>query len=57
MKLPDLNRVNVSGISTMGLLGITLIVLIAIDKISAWWMILAVICVLSAIGTENKHKH
>jgi hypothetical protein len=54
MKLPEYNRVSVRGLSTIGLLGVALVVLISIEQISVWWMVLAVICILSGIGAENK---
>lgn len=54
MKFPEFNKVTVSGPSTVGLLGIALVVLASLGEISAWWLILAVFCVLSGIGAENK---
>jgi hypothetical protein len=54
MKLPEFTTVTINGPSTVGLLGITLVVLISLAKISPWWMILAVSCILSGIGTENR---
>ena len=58
MKLPEFNNVTVKGgLTTIGLLGITLTVLVALDKISAWWLVLSVFCILSGIGMEsNKSK-
>ncbi len=58
MKLPEFNNVTVKGgLTTIGLLGITLTVLVALDKISEWWLVLSVFCILSGIGMEsNKNK-
>ncbi len=58
MKLPEFNNVTVtSGLTTIGLLGITLTVLVALEKISVWWIILSVFCILAGIGMEsNKQK-
>jgi hypothetical protein len=61
MKLPEFNNVTITGgLTTIGLLGVTLTVLVALDKISAWWLILSVFCILSGIGMEsnknNKNK-
>ena len=58
MKLPEFNNVTVKGgLTTIGLLGVALTVLVALDKISAWWLILSVFCILSGIGMEsNKNK-
>jgi hypothetical protein len=49
MKFPE----NKTGISTSGALGITLVVLISTGFISSWWMILAVLCIFSGIGSES----
>lgn len=56
MKFPEFTKISVGGPSTIGLLGIALVVLISIGEISAWWMILAVFCILSGIGAENSKK-
>lgn len=58
MKLPEFNNVTVKGgLTTIGLLGITLTVLVALDKINEWWLVLSVFCILSGIGMEsNKNK-
>lgn len=49
MKIPQAR----SGITTTGALGISLIVLVATNFISAWWLMLAVPLVLSAQGSES----
>jgi hypothetical protein len=46
-------NVVVNFICTAGLLGITLVILIALGKISVWWALLAAPCVLVSIGNEN----
>jgi hypothetical protein len=58
MKLPEFNNVTVKGgLTTIGLLGVSLTVLVALDQISAWWLILSIFCILSGIGMEsNKNK-
>jgi hypothetical protein len=58
MKLPEFNNVTVTGgLTTIGLLGVSLTVLVALGKISAWWIILSAFCILSGIGMEsNKNK-
>jgi hypothetical protein len=58
MKLPEFNNVTVKGgLTTIGLLGVSLTVLVALDQISAWWLILSTFCILSGIGMEsNKNK-
>jgi hypothetical protein len=58
MKLPEFNNITVTGgLTTIGLLGVSLTVLVALDKISAWWILLSAFCILSGIGMEsNKRK-
>jgi hypothetical protein len=54
MKLPEFNNINVSGgLTTIGLLGVSLTVLVALDKISAWWLVLSVLCILTGVGMES----
>lgn len=44
-----------SGIGTMGLTGVTLMVLHVTDHITGWaWPLLYVMLILSAIGQENR---
>jgi hypothetical protein len=58
MKLPEFNNVTVTGgLTTIGLLGISLTVLVALEQISAWWLILSILCILAGVGMEsNKNK-
>jgi hypothetical protein len=58
MKLPEFNNVTVTGgLTTIGLLGISLTVLVALEKISVWWLALSILCILAGIGMEsNKSK-
>jgi hypothetical protein len=58
MKLPEFNNVTVTGgLTTIGLLGVSLTVLVALDHISAWWLILSIFCIITGIGMEsNKNK-
>lgn len=58
MKLPEFNNVTVTGgLTTIGLLGVSLTVLVALDKISAWWLVLSIFCIITGIGMEsNKNK-
>jgi hypothetical protein len=54
MKLPEFNNITVSGgLTTIGLLGVSLTVLVALDKISEWWLILSVLCILMGVGMES----
>lgn len=54
MKLPEFNNVSISGgLTTIGLLGVSLTVLVAIEEISAWWLILSVFCILTGMGMES----
>jgi 1,4-dihydroxy-2-naphthoate octaprenyltransferase len=54
MKLPEFNNITVSGgLTTIGLLGVSLTVLVALDKISEWWLILSVLCILIGVGMES----
>jgi hypothetical protein len=57
MKFPETQKTTVNivinAVGTAGLLGIVLVVLIALGKISAWWSILAVAGVLSGMGREH----
>ncbi len=54
MKLPEFNNVSVSGgISTVGLVGVSLMVLVAIEQISVWWLVLSVFCILAGMGMES----
>lgn len=58
MKLPDLNRVDVTarlhGLSTAGITGNILLVAVIWGQISAWWLILAVLLILSGTGIESR---
>lgn len=51
MKFPDKSP---SGIGTMGLLGITLLILVSTGQISNLWMIASVFFIMAGIGSENK---
>ena len=45
---------------TTGLLGIVLVVLITLGYLNPWWNLLAVICVMHAVGQEvsaSKKSH
>jgi hypothetical protein len=50
MKLPTAGR----GLTTAGLLGITLVVLASLEILSSWWLLIAVPLIISAIGIEGK---
>lgn len=58
MKLPEFNNVTVTGgLTTIGLLGISLMVLVALEQISAWWLVLSILCIMAGVGMEsNKNK-
>jgi len=58
MKLPEFNNVTVQGgLTTIGLLGVSLTVLVALGQINPWWLVLSTTCILSGIGMEsNKRK-
>lgn len=58
MKLPEFNNVTVTGgLTTVGLLGVSLTVLVALGHISAWWLTLSIFCIITGIGMEsNKNK-
>jgi hypothetical protein len=57
LKLPEFNNVTVTGgLTTIGLLGVSLTVLVALDKITAWWLILSVFCIIAGIGMESNKK-
>lgn len=49
MKIPNKK----TGISTMGALGITIIILCATGFISYWWLIAGAFFVLAGIGQES----
>lgn len=56
MKLPEFNNYNVTvngGLTTVGLLGVSLTVLVALGEISIWWLVPSVLCVLTGIGMES----
>lgn len=40
------------GAGTLGLLGITILVLVSIEAISAWWMMASVFFIAAGIGDE-----
>jgi uncharacterized membrane protein YccF (DUF307 family) len=50
MKIPS----NKTGITTLGATGITLLAGVIWTDLSAWWLALAVLLILSAVGQENK---
>lgn len=58
MKLPEFNNVTVTGgLTTIGLLGVSLMVLVALEQISAWWLVLSILCIMAGVGMEsNKNK-
>jgi len=58
MKLPEFNNVTVTGgLTTIGLLGVSLTVLVALEQISPWWLILSILCIMAGVGMEsNKSK-
>jgi hypothetical protein len=60
MRLPDLNRVDVTarlqGLSTAGVTGNVLLVAVLWGQISPWWLILAVLLILSGLGFETRSK-
>lgn len=41
---------------TTGLLGIVLVVLITLGYLNPWWNVLAVVCVMHAVGQEVSEK-
>jgi hypothetical protein len=50
MKIPS----NKTGITTLGATGITLMAGVIWADLSAWWLILAVLLILNAVGQEHK---
>ena len=42
-----------TGITTIGALGVSMVVMVGTDFISAWWLLLGIPCVMSAIGLES----
>ena len=50
MKLPEVKHA--TGVTTIGLTGVTILAGVIFANISAWWLILSVLCILSAIGFE-----
>jgi hypothetical protein len=56
MKLPELHNVRVNSLSTAGLTGNVLLVAVLWGQISPWWLILAVLLILSGVGTETQAK-
>jgi len=58
MKLPEFSNITVyQGTSTLGNLGVALVVLVALGYISAWWLILAVFSILAGVGLETGTKN
>ena len=54
MKLPEFNNVTVTGgLTTVGLLGVSLTVLVALEQINPWWLVLSVLCILVGMGMES----
>jgi UDP-N-acetylmuramyl pentapeptide phosphotransferase/UDP-N-acetylglucosamine-1-phosphate transferase len=49
MKIPQ----SKTGMSTAGGLGIALVVLVATNFISPWWLVLATFMIFAGIGQEN----
>jgi hypothetical protein len=60
MKLPDFNKVDVNttlrSLSTVGITGNVLLVAVLWGQISPWWLILAVLLIISGIGVETQNK-
>jgi hypothetical protein len=52
MKLPE--KPHRSGVSTLGITGVVLMTGVIWNELSAWWLILAVLLILSAVGSESK---
>ena len=50
MKLPEVKHA--TGVTTIGLTGITILAGVIFANISPWWLILSIYCILSAIGLE-----
>lgn len=54
MKLPEFNNVTVTGgLTTVGLLGVSLTVLVALEQINPWWLLLSILCILVGMGMES----
>lgn len=54
MKMPEFNNVTVNGgLTTVGLLGVSLTVLVALGEINPWWLVLSVLCILTGMGIES----
>lgn len=45
-----------TGLSTMGATGLLITAGVIFSDLSAWWMILGVLCITSAIGLEHGNK-
>lgn len=58
MRLPDLHKVDVTarmrGITTVGITGNILLVAVLWGQISPWWLILAILLILSGAGLESQ---
>tara|TARA_B100000900_G_scaffold407409_1_gene420069 strand:+ start:693 stop:881 length:189 start_codon:yes stop_codon:yes gene_type:complete len=50
MKLPEVKHA--TGVSTIGLTGVTILAGIIFADLSVWWIIVSVLCIMSAIGLE-----
>jgi hypothetical protein len=42
-----------TGITTTGAVGITILAGVIFSDLSAWWLVLSVLCITSAIGHES----
>ena len=42
-----------TGITTIGALGVSMVIMIGTNFISPWWLLIAIPCVMSAIGLES----
>lgn len=52
--MPEFNNVTVNGgLTTVGLLGVSLTVLVALGEINPWWLVLSVLCILTGMGIES----
>ncbi len=50
MKLPEVKHA--TGVSTIGLTGVTILAGIIFADLNTWWIIISLLCILSAIGLE-----
>ncbi len=60
MKFPDLHKVDVTarmqGITTIGITGNILLVAVLWGQLSPWWLILAILLILSGAGIESRNQ-